>query len=261
MAGSAIACYTGSLGSSTPQGTHTPRKATASVSHQIVDRVFDHSPCDGESEKTFRFNIGPVIPCCSVWCWKSLRVPQVRVKAAALLTKHPMSACTRPVLRGGASQPAEAGAGAGPGPGAASASAGLQSSAASSSSHYHYQGQQASAPSGRATPPTRPLSRFAEPPGTCPPSAGGRGGAGLHRSLSASRLGNGGLWENGGGGGGGGLPPYGIGDPRIRLSPHPAAPLMQSPGGSQYPEVTLPHQMHGRCAPSPSLSRAQSVKP
>ena len=98
-----------------------------------------------------------------------------------LLQKHPISACTRPVLRGAVSLAAADA-------GVASASAGRQSgSAASSSSHYHW--QQQSGPSSRSTGP-RPLSRFADPG-----LPGGRGGppypGRFSRSLSASRLGGG----------------------------------------------------------------------
>ncbi len=101
-----------------------------------------------------------------------------------LLQKHPISACTRPVLRGAVSLAAADA-------GVVSASAGRQSSAASSSSHYHWQ---QSGPSSRSTGPLpRPLSRFADsglPGGRGSPFPGR-----FSRSLSASRLGGDGGWS------------------------------------------------------------------
>lgn len=152
-----------------------------------------------------------------------------------LLAKHPMSACTRPVLRGAVSHAAEAGGG-------ASGSAGRQSSGASSSSHYHWQ---QSGPSSRATPPMRPLSRFAEP------ASAGRG-VGYSRSLSSGRLGASisAFLENAANGGqpswAAGAPAATNGESRPRMSPHlrpgsPQAPTDTSPAFSQLPSATAPH--------------------
>ena len=153
-------------------------------------------------------------PCNNNLCHLCL---QVRSKAMALLQRYPISACTRPVLRGAVSLAAADA-------GLASASAGRQSSAASSSSHYHW--QQSGPSSGRSTgPPRGQLSRFADVVG----GPGGRGPGlyrGFSRSLSTSRLGGDCGWSpmGSGGGGGGGRGTVANGHAEGPRLPSPAPP-------------------------------------